>query len=144
MNDTPDQLPVTALEVGDADRMRFLPVMFGNRLFLRGETLVYAWLGKLAPSYSGAFWRFYTLTNGGCYMAPDLAGAVRVEVFTNGFEGDLSADAAGIVATLFALCQLAEEAQGSALGDAIIERYHLLREYAAAHAEAGSIFAAID
>jgi hypothetical protein len=45
------------------------------------------------------------LSDGGFYMAPDLADRLE-EVDGNGFRGELSADAAGIVATPFALGQL--------------------------------------
>jgi hypothetical protein len=37
-------------------------------------------------------------------MAPKPDKRLRVEVDGNGFSGEMSADAAGIVATLFALC----------------------------------------
>jgi hypothetical protein len=52
----------------------------------------------------------------------------------------MSADAAGIVVTLFALCQLSAETEQ----DGIVELYHALRDFAAEHAEAGLIFSAID
>jgi hypothetical protein len=71
------------------------------------------------------------------YMAPDLADRLEIEVDGNGFRGELSADAAGIVATLFALGQLAAEAADTDAGDALIDRYHFLRGFAASHAEAG-------
>ena len=48
--------------------------------------------------------------------SPDLADRLEIEVDGNGFRGELSADAAGIVATLFALGQLAAEAADPAKG----------------------------
>lgn len=58
----------------------------------------------------------------------------------NGFEGELSADASGIVATLFALCKLANRYAD----DKLINQYHWLREFAFGHAEADGIFRVID
>lgn len=78
-------------------------------------------------------------------MAPESAGTFQLDVNGNGFSGALSADAAGIVATLFALCDLAMEEQDTPQGDALAERYHLLRDYAVgAHSEAAAIAGAID
>ena len=53
----------------------------------------------------------------------------EIEVDGNGFRGELSADAAGIVANLFALGQLAAEAADTDAGDALIDRYHFLRGF---------------
>ena len=124
-------------------RLNFLSMMFG-RNFMRGEALVYGWLSRLSEDYNGGFWNYYTLTNGGFYMAPATDKALRLVVAGNWFEGELSADAAGIVATLFALGQIAAEIQGTAEADALIDRYYFLRDFAAEHAEAGLIFRAID
>lgn len=105
---------------------------------------MYGWLSRLSEDYNGGFWNYYTLTNGGFYMAPATDKALRLVVAGNWFEGELSADAAGIVATLFALGQIAAEIQGTAEADALIDRYHFLRDFAAEHVEAGLIFRAID
>jgi hypothetical protein len=104
MNDNQQQQPVTASLVADNHRLTFLPSYFGPRLMMRGEALVYAWLRRLSEDYDGGYWNYYTLTNGGFYMAPKPDKRLRVEVDGNGFSGEMSADAAGIVATLFALC----------------------------------------
>lgn len=136
-------IPVTAVQVEQESRMEFLPAYFGPDLMMRGEGLVYGWMRRLANNYNGGFWNFYELTNGGFYMAPEV-GLLQVEVAGNYFSGEMSADAAGIVATMFALGQLAAETQGMSECDALIDRYHWLREYASDHAEASQIFRAID
>jgi len=136
--------PLAANLVAEGDRLDFLPAFFGPRLMMRGEALVFGWLDALSEDYNGGFWNFYTLTNGGFYMAPAGDKRMRLEVDGNGFSGEMSADAAGIVATLFALGQLAAEAEGTDAGDVLIDRYHFLRDFAKTHAEAGVIFAAID
>lgn len=135
---------VTASRVSDDSRTDFLPFYFGTRRMLRGEALVFGWMDRLCKTYSGGYWNFHTLSNGGFYLAPDRPDAMRLEVEGNGFSGDVSADAAGVVATLFALCQLSEELYGTDDADAVIENYHRLREFVDGHAEAGAIFRAID
>ncbi|KGW11929.1 antirestriction protein [Burkholderia pseudomallei] len=125
--------------VSDEGRLAFLPHHLGLR-FLSGETLVYEWARRLSSDYDGGSWAFYTLSNGGFYVAPELAGPVSVSWSLNYFEGEMSADAFGIVVTLFALCHLCEK-----YGDDLhAEKFHLLREFAAGHSEQGKIFAAID
>lgn len=132
---------ITATLVPENKRMNFMPNFFGPNLMMRGESLVFSWLRKLSTDYNGGYWHFYTLSNGGFYMAPDIKGPLRLVVDGNYFSGDLSADAAGIVATLFALCQLANETEN----DRIIDLYHQLVEFAGTdHPEAGKIFSAID
>ncbi|WP_434060542.1 antirestriction protein [[Acidovorax] ebreus] len=77
-------------------------------------------------------------------MAPNLAHRLEIEVDGNGFRGELSADAAGIVATLFTLGQLAAETAGTDAADALIDRYHSLAAFAGSHPEAAAIYRAID
>jgi hypothetical protein len=137
----------SALQVPEDRRLDFLPTHFGPRLMMRGEALVYGWLRLLCQRYKGSYWHYYTLSDGGFYMAPDLAERLEIQVEGNGFCRELSADAAGIVATLFALGQLVAErvdAAGTATAESLIEQYHLLRGFAAQHAEAAVIFLAID
>jgi hypothetical protein len=136
----PQVLPVTANLVADNNRTSFLPKYFGECTMLRGEALIYAWMDQLSDDYTGGFWNFYTLSNGGFYMAPDYDKSIRVFVEGNGFEGNLSSDAAGIVANLFALGQLTATTEN----DRIINLYHLLREFAYNHPESNMILQAID
>lgn len=119
--------------------MGFLPRHFGPR-FLTGEAAVYVAMQRLCPDYDGGFWDFLDLTNGGFYMRLRVDDDLRIAVPDgNGFDGVLSADAAGIVATLFALNHLAW--QGA---PAMVQAYDRLRAYAEQHPECGSILAAID
>src|ERR1022692_1022899 len=94
---------ISATLVGEAERLNFLPRFFGERFMLLGENAVFDWMGKLSEDYNGGFWNFYTLSNGGFYMAPAGRDVMQISVDGNGFDGTLSADAAGIVATIFAL-----------------------------------------
>lgn len=144
MNSLTKPEEIVATLVDDENRLDFLPTFFGPRFMLHGETLIYAWMRKLCSAYNGGYWKFYTLSNGGFYMAPAKESNLAMVIASNGFEGELSADAAGIIATLFALNQLATEQDGSHLGDVLTNRYHHLRNFAKNHAEAVEIFRAID
>ncbi len=133
---------ITAQLVPEGRRLAVLPRVFGATVMraVRAEHLVYDWMGRLCANYGGGYWHFYELSNGGFYMAPRSDERFRVCVEGNGFEGELSADAAGIVAVLFALCQLAFDSTD----DRYVELYHQLRDFAVSHPEAGAIFRAID
>jgi hypothetical protein len=134
-----DNTAITATLVTAGARTAFLPRVAG-RHYLRAEQSVYNYMDYLAPDYTGGFWNYYDLSNGGFYMAPQLDGRMRVEVDGNGYSGEMSADAAGIVACLFMLCGLAAKTHD----DTIIDRYHQLRAFACEHAEASQILRAID
>jgi hypothetical protein len=60
---------------------------------------------------------------------------------SNGFEGSLSADAAGITVCLFTFSHLSFQQPSE---DVFSRHFYALREFALDHKEAGSIFAAID
>jgi hypothetical protein len=131
--------PIIATKVPDNRRMRFLPDHFGPRHMLQGEGLVYAWAANLIVGYSGGYWEFFELSNGGFYMVPKTDDVQNV-IAPNMFCGALSAEAAGIVATLYGLCQIANSTEE----DHLIEKYHALREFALTHAEGEAILCAID
>ena len=93
---------------------------------------------SLGPT--GPYWHFYTLSNGGFYMAPGDQPQYRLEWDGNGFSGDVSADAAGLIATLFMLGHMHEK-YGE---DQFAQLYAWASAYAAQHSEAGPIGAALD
>lgn len=125
--------------LGEFERLEVLPALLGSHA-LRFEMYVFGWMRRLAPDYDGAHWEMYLLNNGGFYMAPTSRAAYVLSVETNQFDGTLCADAAGIVATLFALNQLAWEFKDASFADL----YHSLLDFAAEHAEFSLIYRAID
>lgn len=125
--------------VPDNERMGFLPKHFGQRLMLRGELAVYGWMDRLSPEYQGGYWHYYEIPEG-FYLAPASYDTLHIIWPLNYCDRTMSADAAGIVATLYALCELCQQPQGSAL----VDKYYALRDFAGEHAEAAAIFAAID
>ena len=94
---------------------------------------------RLCGDYDGGFWEFYELSNGGFYIAPENGGKMRLVWSGNYFDGEMSPDAAGIVATLYALNVFAEQA-GPYFSDKYIQLYEFMR----LHPEAEVILAAID
>ena len=132
--------PILAREVEDSERMMTLPRYFGERLMIF-EGAVYTFMRRFAPDYRGGVWRFFELSNHGFYMAPHEQRAYPFSVDTNGYEGVMSADAAGITVCLFTYSHLSFEYFGD---EAFAEHFHRLREYALEHTEAAAIFAAID
>ena len=130
---------IIAERIPEGDRrMDVLPRHFG-RLMLQVEDAVYTFMRYLATEYRGGYWHFYELSNGGFYMAPDME-PVHVHVESNGYEGQMSADAAGITACLFALSHLSNQLHN----DLLVRHFYLLRNFALEHAEARQILAAID
>ncbi len=131
---------IVATVVPDDKRLSVLPDFFGFKLMLDAEALAFAYMTKLSVDYSGGYWHYYRLSNGGFYMAPAIDKPMRLEWAGNGYEGMMTADAAGIVATLFMVNHLAAKVQT----DAMVDLYYKVRDFAADHPEAKAIFAAID
>ena len=131
---------IIATLVPEDQRLSVLPDTFGFAQMLRAEALTYGWMSKLSIDYTGGYWHYYKLDNGAFYMAPSEEKRWRIAVHGNGYEGTVSADAAGIIATLFMIGQLAGELQT----DAIAELYHALLDFATEHAEQAAILSAID
>ena len=133
------QKPVTL--VPDARRMQFLPALFSPALMLIGERTVYQFMSWLAPEdYAGGMLRFHEQGRQPLFLSPDTEKPFRISCETNGYQGEVSAEAAGIIATLFALSHLSFRHEADQLADA----YARLYAFAGDHAEAGEIFSAID
>ncbi|WP_233890086.1 antirestriction protein [Paraburkholderia flagellata] len=130
--------PVTASPVPEDRRLSFLPKHLGARL-ITGEALVYRWASVLSD-YDGGVWEFLELSNGGFYLAPRTTKRFAITCNLNGFTGEVTADAAGIIFTLYMLNQLANQTQE----DSLINEYYLLRDFATTHREYAAIFGAID
>jgi hypothetical protein len=116
--------------------------LFGLNFSLRLEPCVFSMASQLSQGYRGGYWHFYVLSNGGFYMAPqsDALFAVRCE---NGFQGQLSADALGITACMYAYSHLSFASEGD-FAETCAEHYHLLRDHVMGHCEARQILASTD
>ena len=134
--------PITPIKVQEKSRIQHTATLFGIHFPLNLEPAVYSITRNVAPAYQGDYWEFYTLSNGGFYMAPHTETEYAISC-DNGFEGQLSADALGITACLYAYSHLSFcELKGFA--ETCAEQYHLLRTYMLEHREVNQILRAID
>lgn len=132
---------ITAQQVPTRQRAAFVGKLFGVR-FLWIESFVFDTAGSLSDQYDGGYWDYFSLSNGGFYMAPARGEPLSVAC-SNGFKGDMSADALGMTACLYAYSFLSFSPD-TYFAEKCAEHFHLLRAFALQHAEAKSIFAAID
>lgn len=121
-------------------RQDFLPEFFGISRMIVAENTLYSLMDRLSPDYGGGSWNFYELDGKPLYLAPDSQSRFRMSWPDNGYQGEVSADAAGIIATLFALSYLSFRFTD----DRFSEGFARLYDYAARHPEASEIFQAID
>lgn len=136
-----DPVPNPATPVPDDRRMDFLPRLFGPRLFLIGEQTVFGFMERLSPTdYDGGLWQFHELDGMPLYLAPTSKPRFHLSWDGNGYEGEVSADGAGIIATLFAFSHLSFRHDAVELLDGFARLY----DHAADHPEAREIFRAID
>ena len=133
---------VTRALVPEHDRSDFVDALFGLNFPLQLEPYVFAVASELSSDYRGGFWNFYSLDNGGFYLAPNDDDPFSV-CCPNGYEGTMSADALGITACLYAYSRLSFIA-GDTVACIYARQYHALREYAVDHVEAAAIIAATD
>jgi hypothetical protein len=129
---------ITCSVVPGDERLKFLPRVFG-RCYIQGETAVFTWMRRLCRNYNGGFWDFVDLSNGGFYLRLVRDEPLAISVSTNDYAGAMSADAASIVVSLFAINELLFDGAHE-LDDA----YYALRDYAMQHAECREIMKAID
>nr|WP_269966613.1 antirestriction protein [Klebsiella pneumoniae]VXR48181.1 Antirestriction protein [Klebsiella pneumoniae]VXZ93110.1 Antirestriction protein [Klebsiella pneumoniae] len=140
-----NQPAITARIIPNNRRMAFLPRLFGAR-YLTGEAGVYNHARSLRR-LSRRFREFVELSCGSGFMYPLSAERFTVSVSGNLFEGELSAEATGIVLTLFTLNHMiwhAHEEGYQHICDMLITQQEKLKLYADQHAEAGLIYRAID
>ena len=130
-----------AIIVPDERRLDFLPTLFGHSLLIVAENAVYNFMERLSPlDYRGGFWDFYEHDGTPLFMAPKSRLRFRITGEITGFQGDVSAEAAGIIATLFTFSHLSFQYQSELLPGG----YGRLHNYSADHPEASEIFQAID
>ena len=133
-------LQIHVTEITDEQRFCFTSKLFGERAFLEGEIAVYQWMRQLYTTYNGGYWRFFSLSNGGYFMQPDVDDTLHLVWPLNWSDEVVSAQAAGIVATMFGLSQ----AMATFSDEVMIENYHKLREFLGQHPESRAMFRLID
>lgn len=133
---------ITRSTVAIDQRINHTANIFGVHYPMRFEPAVYKIAGMIASEYSGGYWEFYDLNNGGFYMAPDSDKSFQV-ICENGFKGKLSGDALGITVCLYVYSHLSFS-DNQELAGICANQYHWLRDYMLGHAEFRNILGAVD
>lgn len=139
------QPEITATMIPDAQRLNFWPKYFGTiRQWILLEPRIFGWMDRLCTDYHGGVWHFYTLSNGGAFIAPepDDISHDKWSLFNsmNGNGTEMSSEAAGI-----AVCLLVYNHHACRTGcDTMTDHYYRLRDYAINHAECSAIMHIID
>lgn len=132
-------MKITASKVSTNNRLNFLPKYFGRWAML-AENYTFDFLRAMCEQYKGGFWEFYELSNGSLYLAPVITEELYIQSWGNHFEGHVSADAAGIIATLITLNALCVKTSY----ERFLEYYEKLLDFTESHEESRNIFAGID
>jgi hypothetical protein len=143
MNDfIEESTPVTRQLVPEDQRLAVTADLFGVHFPLAIEPVIYGITERMAEAYHGGYWHFYTLDNGGFYLAPDDDQVFAV-CCDNYYTGELSVDALGITACLYAYSHCSFS-RNEGFGRVCASHYHWLREYMYEHPEVAVILRAID
>lgn len=134
-------MSITNTIVPESERLAFVDRLFGIQYVTKLEPTVFTITENLAPDYTGGYWEFHDLGNGGFYMAPRFDTEFSI-VCENDYEGTLSPDGLGITACLYAFSHLSFG--DSPFAQTCAEQYHLLREFMFEHPEARAILRATD
>ncbi|BCA38778.1 Antirestriction protein [Kluyvera ascorbata] len=129
--------------VSDARRCHFWPQYFGDiPQWVSLEPIIFGWMDRLCEHYNGGVWHFYTLSNGGAFMAPDTDEHETWTLFNamNGNAADMGPEAAGICVCLLAYSHHAYRTEC----EAMVTHYYRLRDYALHHPECSAILSIID
>ncbi|GKL69397.1 hypothetical protein NUBL21993_39790 [Klebsiella pneumoniae] len=140
-----EQAAITASVVPDELRIGFWPKHFGSiPQWITLEPTVFAWMDRFCADYHGGIWQFYTLSNGGAFMAPvpDDDNDEKWTLFNsmNGNGAEMSAEAAGIVVCLMTYSHHAMRTEC----DAMTAHYYRLHNFALNHPEYSAIMHLID
>jgi len=110
-----------------------------GRFAVQVEQYAQATMRESCAAYNGGLWDYYELSNNGFFMAPTCAEAYQVSR-ANYFEGELSAQAVGIMVSLAGILTTWCRSEVDLLGI----RYESLIDYARAQPEWSLIRAALD
>jgi hypothetical protein len=132
---------ITQHRIDDSAKARHARKLFGVR-FLWIESFVFDSASSFSSAYGEGSWDYFTLSNGGFYMAPVDDKTFFVQC-ANGFDGEATAQAFGIISCLNAYAFLVLSSDQS-FGQQCADHWHLLREFALEHVQVKSILAAID
>lgn len=134
---------IECMPVPDEQRAALWPQQFGSiPQWITLEPHIFGWMDRFCRDYSGGIWNFFTLSNGGAFMAPENENDEKWTLFNsmNGNGAEMSAEAAGIAVCLIAYSHHACRTEC----DAMTEHYYRLRDYALLHPDCHAIMRIID
>lgn len=132
---------ITADLVSDEMRLQFWPEHFGKiPQWMLLEPRAFAWMDRLCKAYNGGYWNYYTLSNGGAFIAPDSENSWAMYNKLNGNSSEMSSEAAGISVCLLNWSHHACRTSSPAMS----EHFYHLREFALSHPESSAIMHIID
>jgi hypothetical protein len=134
--------------VPETECVAFVDRLFGIKYVRQLEPAVFQFAKRLATDNHGDNWSFYELSNGGFYIAPRTDAVFAISSL-NGREGEMTADALGITACLYAYSHLSFGNGPTGTGSGVFaeicgKHYYLLREFMFGHTEVQSILRAIN
>lgn len=140
-------------QVDDSEKERFFPGMYG-KYYMLAQDYLYFWMRQHTRNWSGGYWRFHHVMAAGTdavlsgYVFPLTEEGITVQISSNYYQGEMTAQAVGITAMLFAFNHVAWIAYENNADDPIIhslnEKYVCLKNFALTLPEAVQIFRAID
>ncbi|WP_426811707.1 antirestriction protein (plasmid) [Pseudomonas sp. WOUb67] len=134
---------ITATVVAEAARLEFYPSFLG-KYFMAGENLLYVHADRFVEGYTGGYWNFYTLSNGGFFAALDSDEKQHLVIPDNYCSEVMGAEAAGVTLTLMMLGRLLCARIPESESERLTDLYYKLRAYAVGHPEGQAILTAID
>jgi hypothetical protein len=129
---------INASQVPHSRRLEFLPLHFGVHLMAPVQTAVFDWMERLSPACPGGLWHFMETSNGGAYLVPAWSDLFPIRNASTGYVQVVSADVAGIAATLLALTRLIWNGHHS-----LLLKHDQLMYFVQQHAQHGLILNAV-
>ncbi|HHH3118217.1 TPA: antirestriction protein, partial [Citrobacter freundii] len=129
----------------DLGRLVFHTMLFGE-FCEHANVAAVAFMKRFCDKYETGYWNYYKVGRNSGFMCPETDETYYFEM-SNYFSGNVSAEAAGIIVTLYVLQTCFDAAwtrQDSSLCDHFREAMDTLKDYAATTDESRSIFRAID
>lgn len=143
MSDSPEVL--VKEETTDIGRLIFHTLLFRN-YYEYANSASLKFMKRFCDSYEAGYWSYFKVGRNSGFMCPDTDEIYHFDM-PNYFSGNVSAEAAGIIVTIFVLqaCfNAAWELEDKDLCDHYREAMDTLKDYAATTDESQSIFRAID
>lgn len=137
-----DFIHIQANRVPLSKRQDFWKTHFGTvKGFTTFEVVIFTIMDQFCDEYTGGYWEYCTLPNGGAFIYPNL-GSEKLTLFNmyNGNEAVLSPEAAGVAVCLILYSQWSFRTESELL----VEYFYQLRDYAIQHPESSAIFHLID